>query len=92
MFPLFLVPLLLESAGSLVVTLLTLFPTTSFMTVALRWSLGTIPWWQLFASWGLLVVTTGFMIWAAGRIFRAGMLRYGQPLSFQAAVAAVRRR
>jgi len=92
MLPLFLVPLMVENADSLLITLLTLFPTTSFLTIALRWSLGTIPLWQMAASWGLLVASTVFMIWAAGRIFRAGMLRYGQPLNFKAAVAAVRRR
>jgi hypothetical protein len=30
------------------------------------------------------------MVWAAARIFRVGMLRYGQPLSFKAALGAIR--
>jgi hypothetical protein len=38
----------------------------------------------------VLVATAVFMVWAAARIFRVGMLRYGQPLNFKAAVEAVR--
>jgi len=89
---LFILPVIVSAAliqapaGPLAVVL-TLFPTTSFLTVALRWGFGTIPVWQMVAGWLLLVATTLFMFWAAARIFRAGMLRYGQPLSLQAAFA-----
>jgi ABC-2 type transport system permease protein len=92
MLPLFVVPLLIQGADSFLVTFLTLFPTTSFMTIALRWSLGSVPLWQLAVGWGLLVATMLFMIWAAGRIFHAGMLRYGQSLDLKAAMAVVRRK
>jgi ABC-2 type transport system permease protein len=68
----------------------TVFPTTSFLTIALRWGLGTVPLWQVGAGWVLLVATTILLIWAAARVFRAGMLRYGQPLSLKSAWAAVR--
>jgi ABC-2 type transport system permease protein len=52
--------------------------------------LGTVPWWQIGLSWTLLVATAALSIWAAARVFRAGMLRYGKPLSLKAVVAAVR--
>jgi ABC-2 type transport system permease protein len=52
--------------------------------------LGTVPLWQIAVAWVLLVSTAVLMLWAAARIFRVGMLRYGQPLSFKRAVAAVR--
>jgi ABC-2 type transport system permease protein len=89
---LFILPVIMSAAliqapaGPLAV-FLTLFPTTSFLTVALRWGFGSIPVWQLIAGWVLLVATTLFMFWAAARIFRAGMLRYGQPLNLKAAFA-----
>jgi len=90
--PILLLPVLLENPGHPLIVFLTLFPTTSFLTVSLRWGLGTVPMWQIGVSWLILVATAGFMVWAAARIFRAGMLRYGQPLNFKSAVAAVRRR
>jgi ABC-2 type transport system permease protein len=68
----------------------TVFPVTSFMTISLRWGLGTVPLWQVGVGWVLLVAATIFMIWAAARVFRAGMLRYGQPLNLKSAVAAIR--
>jgi ABC-2 type transport system permease protein len=93
----FILPVMLSAAliqapaGPLAV-FLTLFPTTSFLTVALRWGFGTIPVWQMVAGWVVLVATTLFMFWAAARIFRAGMLRYGQPLNLKTAFASVRRK
>lgn len=88
--PLFLVSLLFANPNHPLIVFMTLFPTTAFLTVSLRWGLGNIPGWQLGLSWTILVGTTAFMIWAAARIFRAGMLRYGQPLSLKGAVASLR--
>jgi ABC-2 type transport system permease protein len=94
---LFILPVIMSAvliqapAGPLAV-FLTLFPTTSFLTVALRWGFGTVPIWQMVAGWVILVATTLFMFWAATRIFRAGMLHYGQPLNLKTAFASVRRK
>jgi len=90
MAPLFLLTVLLTNPGHPVLVFMTLFPTTAFLTISLRWGLGTVPLWQIGVSWVLLIATTVFMVWAAARIFRAGMLRYGQPLNLKAAVAAIR--
>lgn len=90
--PILLLPVLFENPGHPLIVFLTLFPTSSFLTVSLRWGLGTVPMWQIGASWVILVATTGFMVWAAARIFRAGMLRYGQSLNVRTALAAVRGR
>jgi ABC-2 type transport system permease protein len=67
-----------------------LFPTTAFLTISLRWGLGTVPMWQIGIGWVLLIVTTIFMVWAAARVFRAGMLRYGQPLNLKTVMAVIR--
>lgn len=90
MLPLFLAPVLFANPGHPLLVFMTLFPTTAFLTISLRWGLGTIPAWQLGMSWALLVATTMFMVWVAARIFRAGMLRYGQPLKLKAALVAIR--
>lgn len=90
MLPLMLLALLFENPAHPLFVFMTLFPPTAFMSISLRWGLGTIPLWQLGLSWVLLVASTVFMVWAAARIFRAGMLRYGQPLNLRAAAEAVR--
>ena len=90
MAPVFLLTVIFKNPAAPVVVFLTLFPTTAFMTISLRWGLGTVPLWQIGVSWVLLVATTIFMVWAAARVFRAGMLRYGQPLNLKAAVAVIR--
>jgi ABC-2 type transport system permease protein len=88
--PILLQPLLLENPGHPIMVFLTIFPTTSFLTVSLRWGLGSVPPWQIAIGWVVLVATAVFMVWAAARIFRVGMLRFGQPLNFRAAVDAIR--
>lgn len=90
MAPVFLTVLIFQNPGGPVVVFMSLFPPTAFLTISLRWGLGTIPLWQLGVSLALLVLTTLFMIWTAVRIFRLGMLRYGQPLPFRQALKALR--
>ena len=90
LLPLFLLMVIMENPAAPVVVFFTLFPTTAFMTISLRWGLGTVPLWQIGVSWISLVATTVFMVWAAARVFRAGMLRYGQPLNLKAAMAVIR--
>jgi len=92
MAPFFLVALLLAQPNSPLMVALTLFPLTAFLTVVLRWSVTLVPWWQLVASWVLLVAAAGGSLWCAARILRAGMLRYGQRLSLRAIWAALRAR
>jgi ABC-2 type transport system permease protein len=88
--PLFLLPLLMTNPGHPAIVVMTIFPTTSFLTVSLRWGLGTIPAWQMAVSWVVLVATTFLMLWIAVRIFRAGMLRYGQAMTLKGAVSSLR--
>ncbi len=87
--PYFFVVVFFTAPNSPLATLLTLFPTTSFITVTLRWGVSTIPAWQLAASWLLLCASAVAMTWVAARIFRAGMLRYGQRLDLRGIVRAV---
>ena len=90
MIPLFLTVLIFSQPDSPLIVALTLFPTTSFLTILMRWGVTVVPVWQLAVSWVLLVASAGLSVWAAARIFRTGMLRYGQPLDLRAAWAAMR--
>jgi ABC-2 type transport system permease protein len=88
--PVMLISVLFSNPGHPVMVLFTLFPTTSFLTISLRWGLGTVPFWQLGLSWLILMGSTAFAIWAAARVFRAGMLRYGQLLTMKSVLTALR--
>ncbi len=90
LLPLFLMPLLFTNPGHPAIVFLTLFPTSSFLMVSLRWGFGTVPSWQLGLSWVILVGTTLLMLWIAVRIFRAGMLRYGQALTLKGVASSLR--
>ncbi len=90
MLPIILLPLMIQDAGHPLILFLSFFPTTSFLTISLRWGLGSIPMWQIALSWLVLVASAVVVTGAAVRIFRAGMLRYGQPLNLHLAIAAIR--
>jgi ABC-2 type transport system permease protein len=87
--PLFFAALIFADPNNPLTVALTLFPTTSFVTVSLRWGLTVIPLWQLLVAWGLLCSSAVLSVWAAARVFRAGMLHYGQPLSLRTVLAAL---
>jgi ABC-2 type transport system permease protein len=93
----FVLPMLLSAIvfinpDSPVLVVLTLFPTTAMLTIMLRWGMTILPFWQLAGSWLLLVAAAGLSVWAAARIFRLGMLRYGQGLGLREALAGLRAR
>ena len=90
--PFFFIMLIMEGPNNPILVALTLFPTTAFLTIVLRWSVAAIPPWQLVCSWVLLVASAAFSAWAAARILRMGMLRYGQRLGLRAILQTLRSR
>jgi ABC-2 type transport system permease protein len=88
--PYFFIVFLFTNPDNAVFVLLTLFPTTSFVTVSLRWGATVIPMWQMILSWLLLVGSAVFAVWASARIFRTGMLHYGQDLRLRSVLGALR--
>lgn len=90
MLPYFLIALILANPDSPLIVGMTLFPTTAFVTISVRWSMTLIPLWQLAASWLLLTTTAVLSIWASARIFRTGMLMYGKALNLRGALSALR--
>jgi ABC-2 type transport system permease protein len=88
--PFFFVALIIAKPNHPIVVALSLFPTTAFITITVRWGITTVPIWQIILSWLLLVAAASLSVWAAARIFRIGMLRYGQRLSLQNILAGLR--
>lgn len=90
-FPLFLSALAFANPDSPILIFMSFWPTTSFLTITLRWGLTIIPYWQIIISLLILIITGGITIWIAARIFRVGMLQYGQKLNIRAIMAAIHR-
>jgi len=83
--PFFFVPLVFANPHSPLLVAMTLFPTTAYLTVLMRWAVTVIPGWQLALSFAILVASAALSVWAASRIFRSSMLRYGQSVSLRSA-------
>ena len=90
MLPFFFLALIMAKPNSPVIVAMTLFPTTAFVTITMRWAMTTVPLWQLAASWVLLVASAGVSVGLATRIFRIGMLHYGQTLRVKTILARLR--
>ncbi|MBX7235824.1 MAG: ABC transporter permease [Caldilineales bacterium] len=76
--PFFFIIFLFTQPDSPLMVGMTLFPTTAFITIAMRWGATSIPAWQLALSWSILVLSAAGSVFIAARVFRMGMLRYGQ--------------
>ena len=75
-FVLMMPTLMTPNAGWVVA--LSLFPVTSPITMLLRAGAVEVPLWQIGASLALLALGTVGVAWAAGRIFRVGILMTGK--------------
>jgi ABC-2 type transport system permease protein len=88
--PFFFVTVFFTAPNSPLATILTIFPTTAFLTIALRWGMTTIPLWEMIVGWVLVTASAMVAVRVAARIFRMGMLRYGQRLDVRSMLRAVR--
>ena len=88
--PFFFIALIIGRPDSPILVVLTLFPTTSFITVMMRWAINVVPLWQMVLSWLILMGSAFLSVYASAKIFRVGMLRYGQGMRLRGVLAAVR--
>ena len=91
-FPIFFTALVFANPNSPLLIFLSFWPTTSAMTIIMRWGFTVIPFWQISISLLICVISGIFIIWIASRLFRMGMLRYGQRITFNNAIGAIRSR
>jgi ABC-2 type transport system permease protein len=77
--PMFVLGTVLQEPNSPVVTVLSFFPFATPMLMIARLSIPPgIAWWQPVLGTALGVATTLLCVWAAGRIFRVGLLMQGK--------------
>lgn len=63
-----------------------IIPLTSPVVMMIRIAFGVpdvVPYWELFLSMFLLVVTFIFTTWLAGKIYRTGILMYGKKVTYK---------
>jgi ABC-2 type transport system permease protein len=79
MVPMFLMGSVLQEPNSTVAVSLSFFPFVTPMLMILRQSVPPgVPAWQPILGVGLVVLTMLLCVWAAGRIFRVGILMQGK--------------
>jgi ABC-type Na+ efflux pump permease subunit len=77
--PMFFLGSILQEPNSMVATGLSFFPFATPMLMIMRQSvLPGVPSWQPVVGIVLVLATTLFCVWAAGRIFRVGILMQGK--------------
>ena len=90
--PFFFITLIIAKPNNPISIVLSLFPTTAFITITMRWAVSTIPTWQLISSLIILTCSSLLSVWIATRVFRFGMLQYGQNFKVKHIVNAFRSR
>ena len=68
----------MQNPDSLMVKILSYIPLLTPTLMALRIAIQMPPLWEIVATVSVLVVSTIFMMWAAGKIFRTAILVYGK--------------
>ncbi len=92
MLPWFLSPMIFSDPNNPLLVAFSMIPLTSFLTIVMRWGLTVMPFWQLVVSWIMLVSTACLVMWISAKIFRLGMLSYGQRLGLHSLTQLLRSR
>jgi ABC-2 type transport system permease protein len=81
--PLILIANIVANPNSTLALVLSMIPFTSPMTMLIRLSMSSVPWYQVVLSLTLLI--GGFLgcVWLAARIYRTGILMYGKKATFK---------
>ena len=80
--PLMLIVAILQSPNGVLARGLSWFPLTAPITLMLRTTAGTVPWWDIALSLGLLVGAIWLAQAVSAKIFRLGLLLYGKVPTF----------
>jgi ABC-2 type transport system permease protein len=81
---------IIQQPDSGMALMLSLIPFTAPIAMPVRWAAAPIPLHELVLSIVLLVVALWLVIWAAGRIYRVGILMYGKRPNLRELVRWVR--
>ncbi len=72
---------ILNQPNSSLAVWMSMIPFTSPITMMMRIPFG-VPLWQIWTSMGILIAGFIFTTWMAGKIYKTGILMYGQKVSY----------
>jgi len=81
--PVFLIVEFISNANGPIPLLLSMIPFTAPFSMVMRIGFGAVPIEQIIISLAILLISTLIVSWAAGKIFRWGLLLYGKKLSLR---------
>jgi ABC-2 type transport system permease protein len=90
MLPMFFFGVILFDPNGTLAVILSLFPLTAPLAMILRYNMTNVPLWQIAVAFILLVLSVIGAMWLAARVFRLGMLRYGQTISLAEIASHIR--
>ena len=88
--PVWFLPMLLENPDGGIARVLSFIPFTAPVTMMVRLAASDVPLWEVVASLAVLLLTGVALLWMSARVFRAGLLMYGQRMSLRGVFAALR--
>lgn len=88
--PLFFFGVILFDPNGALSVILSLFPLTAPLALLLRYEMTSIPAWQIAVSLALVILSVIGAMWLASKVFRFGMLRYGQGIKLSEIAARIR--
>ena len=90
MVPVWFLPMLLENPDGGIARVLSFIPFTAPVTMMVRLAASDVPLSDVVASLAVLLLTGVALLWISARVFRAGLLMYGQRMSLGGVFAALR--
>ena len=88
--PIWLSSLLVTNPNGTVAQILSYVPVTAPTTILIRLSVGNVSVLEVAASLFVIVASAFAMLWVSARVFRAGLLLYGQRMSLRNVWSALR--
>ncbi len=76
--PEFFIPVFFLDPNGPIAVILSLFPLSAPLALLLRYAAAPVPVWQVGAAFAILAASVAGGLWLAARVFRIGMLRFGQ--------------
>jgi ABC-2 type transport system permease protein len=81
--PFMIFSIILEAPNSSIARLFSFFPLTIPGMMILRTAVASLPWWEISATIGILIISIILGMRVAGKIFEVGILMYGKSLSLR---------
>lgn len=87
--PIWALQFIIQSPDGIFARVLSFIPITAPVTMMVRLAVSDVPPWEIVLSLAVLVLSGVGLLWVSARVFRAGLLLYGQRMSLRSLWLAV---